>query len=82
MTQSPKLPDLNVLDLSFFRALQSKQWSNNGYAKTVDKLIESVMLAFHDFDAITFNFGWITLMTCFDEVITCHGHNDYAIQHM
>ena len=29
MTQSPKLPDLNVLlDLSFFRALQSKQWSN------------------------------------------------------
>ena len=24
MTQSPKLPDLNVLDLSFFRALQSE----------------------------------------------------------
>ena len=23
MTQSPKLPDLNVLDLSFFRTLQS-----------------------------------------------------------
>ena len=39
MTQSPKLLDLNVLDLSFFRALQSKLWSN-GHTETVDQLIE------------------------------------------
>jgi hypothetical protein len=39
MTQSPKLLDLNVLDLSFFWALQSKLWSN-GHAETVDQLIE------------------------------------------
>ena len=77
MTQSPKLPDLNVPDLSFFRALQSKQWSNK-YAKTIDELLDSVMLAFHEFDAMTLNFGSITLMTwCFDNVITCHGDYDY-----
>ena len=81
MTQSPKSPDLNVLDLSFFRALQSKQWSNGG-GKTVDDVVDSVMLAFNEFDAMTLNFGWITLMTCFDDVITCHGDNDYAIQHI
>ena len=41
------------------------------------------MLAFHEFDVMTFNSGWITLMTCFDNVITCHdGDNDYAIQHI
>ena len=39
MTQSPKLPDLNVLDLSFFGPCNQKQWSN-GHAKTVDQLIE------------------------------------------
>ena len=45
------------------------------------ELIDSVMLAFHEFDAM--NFGWITLlMPCFDNVITCHGDNDYAIQHV
>jgi len=25
------------------------------------------------------NFGWLTLMSCFDDVINCHGDNDYAI---
>jgi hypothetical protein len=32
---------------------------------------------------MTLNFGWITLMLCFDKnVITHHGDNDYAILHM
>ncbi len=80
MTQSPKSPDLNVLDL-FIRALQSKQWSN-GHAKTVDQLFEKVLLAFDEFDPMTLNFGWLTLMSCFDDVINCNGDNDYAILHM
>ena len=30
------------------------------------------MLAFDEFDVMTLNFEWITLMPCFDDVITCH----------
>ena len=75
MTQSPKSPDLNVLDLSFFRALQSKQWSN-GYAETMDELIETVLLAYDDFQHMTLNFGWLTLIGCYDDVITTHGDNN------
>ncbi len=75
MTQSPKSSDLNVLDLSFFWALQSKQWSNR-HAKTVDQLIEKVLLAFDEFDPMKLNFGWLTLMSCFDDVISCHVDND------
>ena len=65
MTQSPKLPDLNVLDLSFFRALQSKQWSN-GFAETMDEeLIETVLLlAFDELEPMILNFGWLTLIGC------------------
>ena len=70
MTQSPKSPDdLNVLDLSFFRALQSKQWSN-GFAETMDELIETVLLAFDEFEPTILNFGWLTLIGCYDDVIT------------
>jgi hypothetical protein len=79
MTQSPKLPDLNILDL--FWVLQSKQWSN-GYARTVDQLIDTALLAFDEFDPMKLNFGWLTLMSCFDDVIDCHGDNDVAILHM
>jgi hypothetical protein len=28
------------------------------------------------------NFGWLTLMSCIDDVIKCHEDNDYAILHM
>jgi hypothetical protein len=49
----------------FFRALQSKQWSN-GHAKTVDQLIEKVLLAFDEFDPpMKLSFGCLTLMSCF-----------------
>ena len=81
MTQSPKSPDLNVLDLSFFRALQSKQWGH-GYPETMDELIETVLLAYDEFEPMTLNFGWLTLMGCYDNVITTHGDNNYELRHM
>jgi hypothetical protein len=42
----------------------------------MDELIDSMMLAFNDFDAKTLNFRLNTLMSCLDDVITCHGDND------
>ena len=82
MTKSSKSPDLNVLDLSFFRALvQSKQWSN-GYAETMDELIETVLLAFDEFEPTILNFGWLTLIGCYDDVTTTHGDNNYELRHM
>ena len=83
MTQSPKLPDLIVLDLSFFRALQSKQWSNRYAAETMDELIETVLLlAYDDFEPMTLNLGWLTLIGCYDDVITTHRDNNYELRHM
>jgi hypothetical protein len=80
MIQSPKLPALNALD-PFFWALHSKQWSN-GHVRTVDQLMDTVLLALDEVHFVKLNFGWLTLMSCFDDVINCHGDNDYAILHM
>ena len=82
MTQSPKLPDLNALDLSFFQALHSIQWSN-GFPETMDELIETVLLiAFDEFEPTILNFGWLTLIGCYDDVITTHRDNNYELRHM
>jgi hypothetical protein len=39
--QPPSSPDCNILDLGFFRALQSLQWQQEA-AKSVDQLIANV----------------------------------------
>jgi hypothetical protein len=49
----------------------------------VDKLINTVLLSFDESNPIKLNFGLLTLMSCFDNVLTnCHGDNDCAILHM
>jgi hypothetical protein len=47
--QPAKSPDTNVLDLSFYRALQVKQWSL-GSETTIDGLIAQVLQAFAEFE--------------------------------
>ena len=63
--------------------MQSKQWSN-GYAETIDELIEeTVLLAYDDFEPMILNFGWSTLIGCYyDDVITTHGDNNCELRHM
>jgi hypothetical protein len=38
LTQPAQSPDTNILDLSFFRALQSAQW-DHGFATEIDGLM-------------------------------------------
>lgn len=81
LTQSPKSPDLNVLDLSFFQALQSHQW-RNGFANTLDELIVRVQQAYEMFEPRTLDFAFLTLQCCVDDVLCNYGDNDYEIRHM
>ena len=48
----------------------------------MDELIETVLLAFDEFEPTILNFGWLTLISCYDDVITTHGDNNYGIRHM
>jgi hypothetical protein len=80
-TQSPKSPDLNVLDLSIFRALQSHQW-RSGFANNTDELVEQVQRAYLDFEPQKLDFSFLTLQCCMDDVLSTYGNNDYKIRHM
>jgi len=80
-TQPPKSPDLNVLDLSFFRALQSYQW-RSGFVNTIEELIVQVQRAYETFPPRSIDFAFLTLQCCIDDILAIHGDNDYFIRHM
>ena len=81
VTQSAKSPDVNVLDLSFFRALQSAQW-RLGCEVTIDGLIRQTMQAYNEFEPRLIDFGFLTLQCCIDDILRVNGGNDYKLRHM
>ncbi|XP_074283945.1 uncharacterized protein LOC141608498 [Silene latifolia] len=78
--QPPNSPDLNVLDLGFFRAIQSLQQRKNAYK--LDKLVVEVNNAFEKLEVIKLNYVFITLQACMIEVLKRKGGNDYPLPHM
>jgi hypothetical protein len=48
-----------------------------------EELIEAVLMAFDEFEPTTLNFGWLTLIGCYDhDLITPLGENNYECRHM
>jgi hypothetical protein len=80
-TQPAKSPDTNVLDLSFFRALQSLQWKSPR-ANDIDGLIHQVLQSFRIFEPRKIDFGFLTLQTVLDNILCHHGGNEFKIEHI
>jgi hypothetical protein len=80
-TQAAKSPDTNVLDLSFFRALQALQW-RSGCEVHIDGLIQQTLQAFAQFDPRKLDFAFLTLQCCMDDILAINGGNDYRIRHI
>lgn len=78
MCQPANSPDLNILDLGFFRAIQSLQHKET--PKTFDELIEAVQRSFDSFSES--NKIFITLQTCMIEIMKLAGANKYIIPHI
>ena len=78
-TQAPNLPDTNLLDLGFFRAIQS---FNDECPDNEEELIKSVEKANGEYPWCKLNFVWLTLQSCFNKIIEHNGGNDYKIPHM
>ena len=78
--QPANSPDLNVLDLGYFNAIQSLQQKK---APTdVDQLIAAVQSSFNDLQRATLNNTFLTLQMVMEQIIMCDGHNNYKLQHM
>ena len=78
-TKTLNSPDVNILDLGFFRAIQS---FNNASPKNEAELIQSVQDAYENYLQHKLNWTWLTLQSCFNQIILHHRDNDYSIEHI
>ena len=78
-TQSPNSPDTNILDLGFFRAIQS---FNDDCPANEEELIKLVEKTYGEYPYHKLNRVWLTLQSCLNMIIENDGGNDYKIPHM
>ncbi|XP_021734863.1 uncharacterized protein LOC110701536 [Chenopodium quinoa] len=78
--QPAQSPDLNVLDLGLFKAIQSNQYQS--FPTNLDELIEKVDEAFEMFDPTLNRYTWITLQSCMIKVLEKQGGNNFNPPHM
>jgi hypothetical protein len=60
--QPPNSPDMNVLDLCFFRSLQSM--TDNSAPTSIKDLIENVEHEYHNYEVAKLARSFITLQSC------------------
>ncbi|XP_031124382.1 uncharacterized protein LOC116027098 [Ipomoea triloba] len=78
--QPPNSPDMNVLDLRFFRALQSLQ--HQEAPRNVDKLVAATHKAFNEISVESLSNVFLTLQLCMVEVMKKYGGNNYKLPHI
>ena len=78
-TQAVNSPDVNLLDLGFFRAIQS---FNDAAPKNEEELILSVQDVYTNYPRKRLNQTWLTLHSVFNQIILCNRDNDYNIKHL
>ncbi|KAH0746389.1 hypothetical protein KY285_008046 [Solanum tuberosum] len=77
--QPPNSPNLNVLDLGFFRAIQSLQYQKA--PSNVDESVEAVERSFDEMKVEQLNHVFLTLQSCMIEVMKDNGGNNYKVPH-
>ncbi|XP_047259438.1 uncharacterized protein LOC124891977 [Capsicum annuum] len=78
--QPSNSPDLNVLVLGFFRAIQSLQYQKA--PKNVDELVEAVERSFDEMKEKQLNHVFLTLQSGMIEVMKDSGGNNYKVPHL
>ena len=78
--QPANSPDLNTLDLGFFRVIQSLQYQKP--AKNLDEMIEIVHEAYADLPLDVCKNLWTTAQLVMNQVLLCNGGNDYKLSHI
>ncbi|KAK9705788.1 hypothetical protein RND81_07G081800 [Saponaria officinalis] len=79
VSQPPNSPDLNVLDLGFFRSIQSLQYEIS--ATTVSELVDAVTTAFEQVEPQKLKYVWLSLHYCMNEILRVLGNNNYRLPH-
>ena len=75
-TQVANSADVNLLDLGFFRAIQS---FNDAVPRNEEELIQLVSAAYDNYLWRKLNHTWLTLQCCFNQILMHNGDYDYNI---
>ena len=78
--QPPNSPDLNVLDLGYFNAIQSIQ--HQKAPMNIDDLIQAVEDSFQALQRSKLNSIFLTLQQTMEQIILADGGNNYRLQHL
>jgi hypothetical protein len=78
--QPPNSPDLNILDLGLFNAIQSLQQQEP--KRSIDQLIDAVQRAFDEYSCEQSDKIFTTLQSCMIEIMKIKGSNKYKTPHM
>lgn len=79
LCQPANSPDLNILDLSFFNAIQSVQ--NKIVSNNVEELISAVEKSFKEYPYSKINDAFITLQSIMEQTLDNYGSNNFKISH-
>ena len=79
-TQPPNSPDMNILDLGLFNAIQAAYYRTS--PRNSVQLIAMVEKTYNEFPLRTINRVWLSLQLCFNETLEIHGDNDYKLPHI
>ncbi|XP_010683692.1 uncharacterized protein LOC104898329 [Beta vulgaris subsp. vulgaris] len=79
INQPAQSPDLNVLDLGFFRAIQALKYQS--FPKNLDELILRVQDCYDFFDLEVLTYTWLQLQYVMVEILKCKGGNNYKNPH-
>ena len=74
--QPENSPDLNVLDLGYFNAIQSLQQQRR--STSIEELVENVQQSYNDLSINQLHNIWITWQLVMIRVIECNGDNTYV----
>lgn len=78
--QPPNSPDLNILDLGFFSAIQTLQ--HQVCPRTIEELVSAVENSFDEYPTNLVNRIFLTLQSCMQEIMKVQGKNTYKIPHL
>ncbi|XP_041995939.1 uncharacterized protein LOC121746082 [Salvia splendens] len=78
--QPPNSPDTNILDLGFFRAIQTLQHEKP--CNNVDTLLENVCSSYEELSPQTLNKVFLSLQACLTEIMVFRGGNNYKVPHI
>jgi hypothetical protein len=79
-SQPSNSPDLNILDLCLFNAIQSAYYGSSPTNSI--EIIECDTRAYEEYPANKINRLWVTLQSIYNCILECHGDNTYKVPHM